>query len=675
MGILMQVKVFFLFLIFSAISFINGQWKEYGSPNCGYVICMTHQGSRLFAGTANGLYISTDGGAAWKKNSGLLKDKQINNLAAGEKYIYAAADYYIYISSDGGETWEQKSPIISCYALKTSGKKTYAFDTYGLYWVNQGEDNWHYAAFDGFRGSYDIKMLICDTVVVMGSYGKLRYSSGDFKIWKEMSVQTYYYDLAACGPYIFLAGQNGLYRGILGVTDFEKVFSVNCYSVMSVGTNLYIMANGSVSGGWYDGLYMSSDFGGSWVAGGKQKSNSLLLDSYDGRCFISSSIGCFSSKEGESAWKLSGPQNCSVYEIVKYDNSLLAAVNAGGVFKTNDGGKTWEGSASIPEYNAHCLLVNNEMIYAGTTRGPLMLNKWNGVWTSNNGWFCGSDTRTLYAVDGNLFTGQSCGFYKSALGENYWSKIDDFNYLSIFKICGDGNNIFVGTSAGLFYSPDKGTSWRQIGFTGNVIQAAAISGSRVICAANSGEVFFSSDLGSSWQMINRGEFHSIVNSLFFYDKYILAATEEEGIFVLSDVEKGWKSAGFEGCPVKTVTVINDTIFAGTSFNGIFYMPVSNITGVDSSENGAAPVSFTVEQNFPNPFNAGTSINFSLPKESDVEIQIFNSLGQIVKSAAMGKLHAGGHKYNFSPSSLPSGIYVYRVKSGGESVAKKMILMK
>ncbi len=93
-----------------------------------------------------------------------------------------------------------------------------------------------------------------------------------------------------------------------------------------------------------------------------------------------------------------------------------------------------------------------------------------------------------------------------------------------------------------------------------------------------------------------------------------------------------------------------------------------------------PTAFAVEQNYPNPFNPATEIRFALPGASDVEITIYNALGQKVNTLVNRKFDAGFHsvKWNGTDergSGVSSGIYFYRVSAGAFSSVKKMLLVK
>ncbi len=85
--------------------------------------------------------------------------------------------------------------------------------------------------------------------------------------------------------------------------------------------------------------------------------------------------------------------------------------------------------------------------------------------------------------------------------------------------------------------------------------------------------------------------------------------------------------------------------------------------------------FALKQNYPNPFNPTTEISFDIPKESNVRLSVYNSLGQKVADLVNEKLSAGTHRVKFDGSKLASGIYFYKMESGGFTDIKKMILMK
>jgi hypothetical protein len=103
--------------------------------------------------------------------------------------------------------------------------------------------------------------------------------------------------------------------------------------------------------------------------------------------------------------------------------------------------------------------------------------------------------------------------------------------------------------------------------------------------------------------------------------------------------------------------------------------VSSPTGVDDGGNTSLPVAFDLGQNYPNPFNPSTRIAYSLPKASQVKLEIYNVLGQLTMTLVDGEKPAGNHEVVFDASMCPSGIYFYRLTYEGGSFTRKMVFLK
>ncbi|MCP4633493.1 MAG: T9SS type A sorting domain-containing protein [candidate division Zixibacteria bacterium] len=93
------------------------------------------------------------------------------------------------------------------------------------------------------------------------------------------------------------------------------------------------------------------------------------------------------------------------------------------------------------------------------------------------------------------------------------------------------------------------------------------------------------------------------------------------------------------------------------------------------ENGIIPIDFRLVQNYPNPFNASTGIEYQIPEKSEVNLSVYNVMGQIIKSYSEGTKKPGRHVLNISMADYPSGIYFYRLDAGKHSDVKKMVLLK
>lgn len=103
--------------------------------------------------------------------------------------------------------------------------------------------------------------------------------------------------------------------------------------------------------------------------------------------------------------------------------------------------------------------------------------------------------------------------------------------------------------------------------------------------------------------------------------------------------------------------------------------MENISLAKEAENSLEPNNFSLEQNHPNPFNPTTTINYSLKERGQVLLSVYNMLGQKVIDLVNSVKEAGTYSVTFDGSSLPSGVYVYRIQSNGFNDSKKLLLLK
>ncbi len=85
--------------------------------------------------------------------------------------------------------------------------------------------------------------------------------------------------------------------------------------------------------------------------------------------------------------------------------------------------------------------------------------------------------------------------------------------------------------------------------------------------------------------------------------------------------------------------------------------------------------YSLSQNYPNPFNPTTTIEFTLPKSGNVELSVYNLLGEEITTLIDGYKTQGNHSINFDGHNLSSGIYFYRITTNKMIITKKMLLMK
>jgi hypothetical protein len=97
--------------------------------------------------------------------------------------------------------------------------------------------------------------------------------------------------------------------------------------------------------------------------------------------------------------------------------------------------------------------------------------------------------------------------------------------------------------------------------------------------------------------------------------------------------------------------------------------------VTSVAHNMVAANYDLQQNFPNPFNPSTKIRYSVPQISQVEIKVFNVLGDEVEILVNEEKPAGTYQVNWNAVNLPSGVYFYQIKVGTYTATKKMVLLK
>jgi beta-glucanase (GH16 family) len=103
-----------------------------------------------------------------------------------------------------------------------------------------------------------------------------------------------------------------------------------------------------------------------------------------------------------------------------------------------------------------------------------------------------------------------------------------------------------------------------------------------------------------------------------------------------------------------------------------YQDSSSVSGMI---NESIPNRYELLQNFPNPFNPKTTIQYSIPEMEKVKLTLFDTLGRDIETLVNEEKFAGNYKVEFNAENLVSGVYYYQLRAGDFIQTKKMILMK
>jgi xylan 1,4-beta-xylosidase len=146
---------------------------------------------------------------------------------------------------------------------------------------------------------------------------------------------------------------------------------------------------------------------------------------------------------------------------------------------------------------------------------------------------------------------------------------------------------------------------------------------------------------------------------------------------------GWKTFVQVSAPVRPVSGRHDVYlkFTGTGSDKLFQLQSFYFTskgdtdGVNTTSGPLTPDAFGMEQNFPNPFNASTTLTYRIQSRMDVSLKIYDLMGKEVAALVDGEQTAGAHEVRWEASSVSSGIYFSRFRGGEITKIRKLVLIR
>ncbi len=155
------------------------------------------------------------------------------------------------------------------------------------------------------------------------------------------------------------------------------------------------------------------------------------------------------------------------------------------------------------------------------------------------------------------------------------------------------------------------------------------------------------------------------------DPPLVAPSYEAGTTVsLTAVpDSGWQFVEWSGDLTGSTNPATITVDAAKNITATFQQGTGIVDKIE------LPTEYSLAQNYPNPFNPSTTINFSLKQNGLTTLEVYNVIGQKVKTVLNQNLKAGKHQIIFDASDLSSGIYFYQISSGNFKAVRKLVVMK
>lgn len=426
---------------------------------------------------------------------------------------------------------------------------------------------------------------------------------------------------------------------------------------------------------------------GTYYVGGLISSGSTSFWSYaTGRVTIRSA-------QQQAFWKKasSGLADANVYCVaVSPLNGNIFAGTETGVYRSNNSGNSWgvPPNAGISPakdivFNAagHLFADVSGDIYRSTDNG----NNWQSI-----GYFSFpyvAPSQVLYVADAVfhcIYRSTDNGSNWIVYGVSTTTSYGVNNFLSFAT--NTGNPFYVGTDgAGIYKSTDFCQNWSQTnqGLPENeVVSSILMKSNTELFIGTSGDgVFHTTNGGDTWTQLNMGSANPVVYSISKNAKGHLYVGTLSGAYRSTDNGITWEdiSAGLEGSLFIRRIAFDSAGFAYAADVGSGLFRSSNSTPVKERKAGII-TDYLLHQNFPNPFNPTTTIDYQLPNRSYVELRVFNEIGESIRTLASTIQEAGNKSVawdgkNDAGVSVSSGIYFYRLVAGNYIKTNKMLLLR
>jgi len=144
------------------------------------------------------------------------------------------------------------------------------------------------------------------------------------------------------------------------------------------------------------------------------------------------------------------------------------------------------------------------------------------------------------------------------------------------------------------------------------------------------------------------------------------------------------NSGLDQLPVRALGLNDKCIHVGKGEGGMNYVggsgvwrrPISEmVTSVQLNIDGDMPKEFVLDQNFPNPYNPETKIEYRISKIENVTLTVYDILGREVRALVNERKAPGSYSASFDANGLASGVYIYRLTAGCFVQTRKMTLVR
>jgi len=401
----------------------------------------------------------------------------------------------------------------------------------------------------------------------------------------------------------------------------------------------------------------------------------------------------FLSQFTVAQWEKLGFPSRTPYTLLQTSQGLLAA-NEQTIYRSTDNGVSWDSLSGIGT------IAISEMVQVGNTLIVVSSRGTTGFTPPVASVFRSDDFgRTLDSVQASVYGASSIAFLNGRtyvnLDANLCASPDTGKTWTVMspaslpqggiqQIIPGGNSLYVVADRSLYRSDDNGLTWDSLSipFKGYFYNVLA-KDSSIYVGTHSEGFCLSTDQGRSWTNASTGlPDSSGIAALFMNGNNLVASISEnfyQTAYRYSLLEGRWHqfSDGFalgQFANIYSFADNSDYLFLASD-SSIWRRPIGQwLTSVPEIKAPTQP-DFFLFQNFPNPFNPGTTLTFSAKIAQYASLKIFDALGREVQTLFAGTVIPGIHSFQWKPMNCASGIYFARFNSGSFSMTREVLFLK
>jgi hypothetical protein len=640
-----------------------------------------------FAGTdATGFFRSTDLGVSWEKLNNILTSLTIQTLlTTPNDEIYAGTFNGVYKSSDNGTTFSLASNGITTSLISSLAYS----DNYllaGTYYAGVFRSTDNAATWQDFNNGLDFNGRIVESINIFGTPSVTYTSLGD---------KFYFYDEPS-------ASWNGFTDPSKNIKSFIITDVRGVSSVLGAGnTNITTIGGGIIS-------HPVANPTGVWtVENAPEKSCGSVVKTSQGILAGYYGIGVAGSTDGLNTFPLKNTDlfASNITSMRNINGTIFVGTATGQVWRSNDGLHWINFTYDLPPEYINDVDVDPDdgKIFAATPNGiyAFYQNGWAKLPQPYAGESIGinSQRTIVIGIGSNMYISHDSGqnwtsVYTGVPGvknivfdtndKAYISATDQFNFQSNGVLSAD---------------PPNYDNWGQLGtgLENKIVTNVSFVDNGTFTSNCTGDIYAGTKDGGLF-IFNNGQFTEHSNGITstnpvtsissiivqgnsvpiiefaqeVVSTYNPLLCNSEQLQTPSDVAVRLVMARYLGLNKSSEINSSAYMYYGTTGAGVLRKDLLSDVQIISTE---LPSDYSLEQNYPNPFNPSTTIQFSIPKQSFVKLEVFNTLGEKVSTLASEEMNAGNYKYDWNAANLPSGIYFYNLISGSFTQTRKMILLK